>query len=69
MDDLNFFSLISEEEKRRTAKDVLCFIYLLNKAHLLAHLRDVKDQDVENTLNSWCESILQQVSVPDKAIV
>jgi hypothetical protein len=69
MDDLNFFSLISEDEKRRTAKDVLCFIYLLNKSHSLAHLRDIKDQDVENTLDTWCENILKHVSVPDREIV
>ncbi len=38
MHDFNFFNLISDAEKRRTAKDILCFIYLLNKKHLLAHL-------------------------------
>lgn len=55
MDDFNFFSLISETEKKRTAKDILCFIYLLNKQHLLQHLQGYKS--VEENLNSWCKDI------------
>lgn len=49
---LDFFSLISEEEKVRTAKDILCFIYLLNNSHLIAHLGDVSED-----LNEWCSEI------------
>lgn len=56
MNDLNFFTLISEKEKERTAKDILCFIYRLNKPHLLAHLKDV-DPDAESKLNLWCQDI------------
>lgn len=56
MNDLNFFTLISEKEKERTAKDILCFIYCLNKPHLLAHLKDV-DPDAESKLNLWCQDI------------
>lgn len=56
MNDLNFFELISEEEKKRTAKDVLCFIYLLNKPHLISHLKEF-DNSAEETLNSWCSDI------------
>lgn len=56
MDDLNFFSLISDTEKKRTARDILCFIYLLNKPHLISHLKDY-DSNAEITLNSWCHDI------------
>lgn len=56
MNDLNFFTLISEKEKERTAKDILCFIYCLNKPHLLAHLKDV-DPDAKSKLNLWCQDI------------
>ena len=51
--ELNFFSLISKKEKIRTGQDILCFIYLLNKPHLLAHLGD----SAEATLNTWCNNI------------
>ena len=30
--------VISDTEKQRTAKEILCFIYLLDKKHLLSHL-------------------------------
>lgn len=55
MSDLHFFSLISDEEKRRTAKDILCFIYLLNKRHLLEHLKNFGNVDSEFT--SWCQDV------------
>jgi hypothetical protein len=55
MKDFHFFSLISETEKKRTAKDVLCFIYLLNKRHLLEHLKD--SGNIEPELQSWCQDI------------
>ena len=48
--DINFFSVISEVEKRRTAKEIICFMYLLNKEHVLAHLRDLGDVSI--TLNT-----------------
>ena len=51
--ELNFFSLISKSEKVRTAQDILCFIYLLNRPHLLAHLGD----NAEATLITWCKNI------------
>lgn len=55
MSDYNFFTVISKEEKQRTAKEILCFIYLLNKQHLIAHL-DGCDH-VETNLSAWCEDI------------
>lgn len=37
-DDLNFFEFISEDEKRRTCKDILCFMYCLNPDHIESHI-------------------------------
>ena len=61
MQDFRFFSLISDAEKEKTARDVLCFIYLLNKRHLLVHLKEFKD--VETTLNGWCQDIKRNAAV------
>lgn len=61
MNDFRFFSVISEEEKRRTAKDILCFIYLLNSRHLLQHLQSSKN--VEAELKSWCLEIKARSAV------
>lgn len=55
MADLNFFTVISKEEKQRTAKEILCFIYLLNKRHLLSHLEGCAD--AETNLSLWCADI------------
>ena len=61
MKDLRFFSIISENEKRRTARDVLCFIYLLNKKHLLEHLKE--SGNVEAQIQSWCEEIKTNAAI------
>ena len=37
-DDLNFYEFISEDEKRRTCKDILCFMYCLNPDHIESHI-------------------------------
>ena len=50
--EIDFLSVISEVEKRRTAKEIICFIYLLNKAHIIAHLGDVS-----STIERWCEEV------------
>lgn len=55
MKDLSFFSLISENEKRRTARDILCFIYLLNERHLLAHLKEYTN--ARHELEIWSQDI------------
>ncbi|MBQ7514684.1 MAG: AAA family ATPase [Schwartzia sp.] len=60
--EIDFLSVISEAEKRRTAKEIICFIYLLNKAHLLAHLGDNLG-DVNNTVDAWCEEIKNRSAV------
>lgn len=55
MTDLNYFTVISKEEKQRTAKEILCFIYLLNEQHLLSHLKDCSD--VKANIENWCKEI------------
>ena len=56
-----FENLYSFEEKQRIAKDVLCFLYLLNKEHVLAHMRnngnEAFNRQIEADLNAWCEEI------------
>lgn len=59
--DLNFYHTIETNEKRRTAKDVLCLINVLNKSHLEAHLDGIEgESNVIPTIQSWCDDILQQ---------
>lgn len=52
--DLDFFALISESEKQRTAKDVLCFMTLLNKPHIEAHL----GKDAILVIDQWCQNLI-----------
>lgn len=56
LDDLNFFSVISSEEKMRTAKDVLCYLYILNAKHVISHLKD-NGNNVKTNLEQWCRNI------------
>lgn len=43
-----FFSTLSDAEKQRTARDILCLIYQLNKLHLLKHLPQGAQKDLDN---------------------
>lgn len=52
---MDFFDYISSDEKKRTAKDVLCFMYCLNDVHILEHLSQ-KD-GAENTIETWLVDI------------
>lgn len=53
---VNFFMCISEQEKRRIARDLLCFMYCLNKPHMKAHLGEEKCKDIQE----WYEKITIQ---------
>lgn len=48
---LDFFSCISEDEKQKTAKDILSLLYLLNKAHLQKYLQKEQVERIEQ----WVE--------------
>lgn len=50
--EMSFFSHLTTTEKQRTARDVLCFMYCINSAHVLSHLPDAQEK-----LDSWMESI------------
>ncbi|MBE9829431.1 AAA family ATPase [Campylobacter concisus] len=44
---LDFFSCIGEDEKQKTAKDILSLLYLLNKAHLQKYLQKEQVEKIE----------------------
>lgn len=48
----DFYENLSPEEKQRTAKDILCFMYLLNKQHIKSHLNDDT-----NIIEQWINKI------------
>lgn len=57
IDDLNFTQFISATEKRKTAQDIVCLMYSLNRAHLHAHLCNDENADnweeVQSVIESW----------------
>lgn len=62
LNSVDFFDYISKEEKQRTAKDIICFIYCLNKRHVLEHLQYGEDNNeigtIEETIEKWKEELL-----------
>lgn len=50
--EMSFFSHLTTAEKQRTARDVLCFMYCVNPAHVLSHLPDAQEE-----LDNWMESV------------
>lgn len=55
LEDMDYFDFLSDQERQRTAREVLCFIYLLNEKHILAHLEGKRD--VVPNLKKWCSEI------------
>lgn len=55
LDDINFSDFISEEEKRRTARDIICFLNALDPIHVLKHLtkQGKKENEIKQNLQSW----------------
>lgn len=64
-----FFDYISSEEKMRTAKEILVFLYLMDERHILEHLkRDIDGsdlQDVHTDLELWKNEIHSLISIND----
>ena len=54
-DDGRLIDYMSNAEKVRTAKDILSFMYLLNKHHVKAYLKDVADAAA--TIQTWSNAI------------
>ena len=50
---MEFFSHLSQAEKQRTARDILCFMYLVNKPHILSHL----SPSTEPVIAGWIANI------------
>ena len=58
--DINFFATITTDEKKRTAKDVLCLMYLLNSNHIKAQFYAMKDDvgvGVIGDIEKWLKAI------------
>jgi hypothetical protein len=43
---MEFFSHLSQGEKQRTARDIICFMYVLNRSHILSHLSPSAEPDI-----------------------
>ena len=54
---MDFFDYISRDEKQRTARDVICFIYCLSERHVMAHLK--KKANAKAFIEEWLENIRQ----------
>ena len=54
-DGYNFYQFISEEEKTKTAKSILCFMYLLNPFHIIAYLQ-TESRAIEK-IKQWIKAI------------
>lgn len=50
--EMSFFSHLTAAEKQRTARDVLCFMYCVNSAHVLSHL-----PNAQKDLDSWMQNV------------
>lgn len=51
MNDFNFFTTISHNEKIRVAKDILCLLYILNKEHFISHFKRISNRNSEIDIN------------------
>ena len=65
----DFFDYISADEKKRTAKEVLVFLSLLDNIHVTEHLKKDVDgntlPDVQNDLAQWKKEILSLLTLED----
>jgi hypothetical protein len=58
IDDLNFSQFIAPIEKVKTAQDIICFLYALNKVHLRAYLSYHENdsshwEEIQKTIEKW----------------
>ncbi|MBY5035143.1 AAA family ATPase [Streptococcus gallolyticus] len=54
---IDFFDTISDEEREKTARDLLVLLYLLDDLHILKHLAGISDAKEE--LEQWKHEILE----------
>lgn len=69
MDDNDFLEMLSITEKQRTAKDIICFIYLLNPNHVRAHLSSSGIANSDDVIEAWCKNILSFTSRSTSSVV
>ena len=62
LNNMNFFGSISPDEKIRTAKDILCLMFLLNPDHIESHLSGISN--ATQTIQSWCDAIVNKEITP-----
>lgn len=55
LQDPEYLAFISDEEKKRTAQEIICFMYKLNPRHVLAHLEG--ERNVNNNIKNWLDKI------------
>lgn len=53
--DYDFTQNLSSKELQKTARSIICFMYLLQKSHVLIYLADEKK--AENQIKEWCKKI------------
>ena len=54
-DGYSFYGFISDDGKIKTAKNILCFMYILNPSHIIAHLQSVSG--AINNIEDWVKSL------------
>lgn len=65
-DGANFFQYVSSSEKRRTAKDILCFILILNEPHISICIDDKsKITVIKNWKNAIPDNSSFEISEPE----
>lgn len=55
LENMDYLDFLSDEERQRTAQEVICFIYLLNERHIMAHLEGKRN--IKANIQKWCEDI------------
>ena len=69
-DNTNFFMFISDAEKQRTAREILCFMFILNKPHIIACL---ENNDYIQKIQSWNNAIPNnssfEITTPEERII
>ena len=57
MSDFYFFEFVSQKEKIRTAREIICFLYLQNTLHIQEHLKECDKDKVFSNLELWRNEI------------
>jgi len=61
----DFISTCSEEEKIRTAKSLICLMFLLNKLHILCYL----GVDAESKIEEWLKDCEEEIELNENVSI